>query len=121
MEEGSKDRPCAVVMVVQDDDGEEMVTVLPIIHTPPSDPADAIEIPSATKQRLGLDDDRSWVVISEANRFYWPGPDLRMARPGDESSVLYGSLPGAFFEWVRLAFLARVRAERSKGMVTRTE
>lgn len=108
-------------MVVQDEDGEDVVTVLPVTHTPPIDPADAIEIPAVTKRRLGLDDDRSWIVLTEANRFHWPGPDLRMARPGDTASLLYGSLPGAFFERVRLAFLAKIRIERAAAVVMRTE
>ena len=56
-EEGTKDRPCAVVMAIMDQDGEWEVLVLPITHSPP-DPADAIEIPTATKKRLGLDTDR---------------------------------------------------------------
>ena len=36
-----------------------------------------IELPQQTKTRLGLDDERSWVIVSEANDFAWPGPDLR--------------------------------------------
>jgi hypothetical protein len=56
-EEGVKDRPCAVIVVVADDQGNEVVTVLPITHTPPSDPALAIEIPFATKRRIRLDDE----------------------------------------------------------------
>lgn len=121
VEEGSKDRPCAIVMMVQDENGEYVVTVLPITHTPPHNPADALEIPSATKRRLRLDDDRSWVVITESNRFYWPGPDLRMANPGDANSVLYGNLPASFFEQVRQAFLAKIRDARSSRIVARTE
>lgn len=83
-EEGVKDRPCAVVLLLQNEDGDDIVTVLPITHTPPSrsDADLAIEIPPVTKRRLGLDDERSWVVPTEANRFVWPGPDLRMARNG---------------------------------------
>lgn len=73
-EEGSKDRPCAIVMAVVTQDGEQEVLVLPITHSPPANPADAVEIPSQTKARLGLDADRSWVVITEANAFVWPGP-----------------------------------------------
>lgn len=121
VEEGSKDRPCAIVMMVHDECGEDVVTVLPITHTPPQSPADALEIPPTTKRRLRLDDDRSWVVITESNRFYWPGPDLRMINPGDANSVLYGSLPAAFFEQVRQAFLAKIRDARSSRIVARTE
>ena len=32
----------------------------------------AIEIPAQTKKRLGLDEDRSWIMLTEANRFVWP-------------------------------------------------
>jgi hypothetical protein len=121
-EEGLKDRPCAVVLLLQNQDGDDVVTVLPITHTPPSgSEADlAIEIPPVTKRRLGLDDDRSWVVLTEANRFVWPGPDLRMTRNGDQSSVLCGLLPEQLFERVRTTFLAALKASRAK-LVPRTE
>jgi len=121
-EEGVKDRPCAVVLLLQNEDGDDIVTVLPITHTPPSgSEADlAIEVPPVTKRRLGLDDERSWVVLTEANRFVWPGPDLRMARNGDPSSVVCGLLPEHLFERVRTTFLAAVKARRSK-LVLRTE
>jgi hypothetical protein len=119
-EEGVKDRPCAIVLAVINEDGEEIVTVLPITHSPPRSGADAIEIPAATKRRLGLDDERSWVVLTEANRFIWPGPDLRPARRGDAASVAFGLLPGALFEQIRTRFAANVRA-RKAGAVTRSE
>lgn len=108
-------------MVVQAKDGEDVVTVLPVTHSPPLDPTDALEIPRDTKRRLGLDEDRSWIVVAESNRFCWPGPDLRMARSGDASSVVYGSLPGAFFEQVRRAFLKKVQDARAPAIVMRTE
>ena len=119
-EEGVKDRPCAVVLVVSDDQGNEVVTVLPVTHTPPSDPALAIEIPHATKRRLGLDDERSWIILSEANRFTWPGPDLRMERNGDATSVVYGMLPERLFERVRRTFITVLKARRAE-LVLRTE
>jgi hypothetical protein len=43
--------------------------VVPVSHTPPELKGSAIEIPSAIKWHLGLDDERSWVVISENNLF----------------------------------------------------
>jgi hypothetical protein len=58
-EEGTKDRPCAIVMTVVDEDGDKEVLVLPVTHSPPENAADAIEIPAATKCRLGLDGERS--------------------------------------------------------------
>lgn len=57
-----------------DEEGAHWVTVLPVTHAPPSVPELAVEIPAAPKRRLGLDDERSWVVLTEANRFLWPGP-----------------------------------------------
>ena len=91
--EGVKDRPCAIILVTRRQNEEEHVVVLPIIHTSPSDPTLAMEIPSAVKRRLGLDSERSWIVLSELNRFVWPGPDLRPAVPGDPDSIIYGLLP----------------------------
>jgi hypothetical protein len=72
-----------------------------VTHAPPADPADALEIPQPTKQRLGLDSERSWVVLSEANDFIWPGPDLRPAVNGDPASVAYGMLPPGFMAVLR--------------------
>lgn len=119
-EEGIKDRPCAVILVTAGDDGDQVVTVLPITHTPPFDPALSVEIPHATKRRLGLDDERSWIVLTEANRFVWPGPDLRMAQLGDMGSVVHGLLPRSLFKEVtaKLADAINVRLVR---VVSRTE
>jgi hypothetical protein len=53
----------------------------------------AVEIPHLNKQRLGLDDERCWVVLTEANRFVWPRPDIGIRESGDPASVAYGLLP----------------------------
>ena len=113
LEEGLKDRPCAIILVVTAEDGVERVTVLPISHTPPSRPEFAVEIPLATKHRLGLDNARSWVVLTEANRFDWPGPDIRPTQRADASSVLYGELPGSLLIRVREGFVALQRTLKS--------
>ncbi|MGY3613921.1 hypothetical protein ACVJGD_000117 [Bradyrhizobium sp. USDA 10063] len=74
-EEGDKDRPCLVLAIVAtDEERTSIVRVLPITHTPPANPADAIEIPAAVKARLRLDDERSWIVLIESNRFTLAGP-----------------------------------------------
>jgi hypothetical protein len=119
-EEGVKDRPCAIILVSTEDRGEPVVTVLPVTHAPPADLELSVEVPAATKRRLGLDDERSWVVLTEANRFVWPGPDLRPARHGDAASIAYGQLPYALFETIRQKFIAAVRARRA-GVFRRTE
>src|SRR5947209_6944703 len=72
-EEGVKDRPCAIVTAVRNEaDGEKRVLVLPVTHSPPKHPEYAVEIPQAVKRHLGLDDERSWIVVSECNEFTWP-------------------------------------------------
>ena len=119
-EEGIKDRPCAVILVTTTAEDGEMVTVLPITHTPPANPDQAVELPQATKQRLNLDDERSWVMLTEANRFLWPGPDLRPRHPGDAASVVYGLLPHVLMEQIRLKFVALLKARRS-AIVSRTD
>jgi hypothetical protein len=119
-EEGVKDRPCAIVLVVTDDNGDPVVTVLPVTHSPPDGRDAAIEIPLLTKQRLGLDAEQSWIMLTEANRFLWPGPDLRPSLPGDLASVAYGLLPKGLYEQVRRGLIAAIKAERSH-VVKRTE
>jgi hypothetical protein len=107
-------------MSVVEEEGEWEVLVLPITHTPPNNPADAIEIPIDTKNRLGLDSDRSWIVIAEANEFVWPGPDLRPISGRDESTIVYGTLAPRLFSHVRVKFLDRDRREKS-ARVKRTK
>jgi hypothetical protein len=119
-EEGRKDRPCAVILVAADADGDRIVTMLPITHSPPANPALAVEIPLATKRRLGLDEARSWVVLTEANRFAWPGPDLRCAQAGDLASVAYGELPGALLKEIKTKLVQALTA-RLVRVVPRTE
>lgn len=118
-EEGVKDRPCAIILVLFREGDAPIVRVLPVTHSAPADPADALEIPLATKQRLGLDSDRSWVVLTEANDFVWPGPDLRPAVSGDPSSVAYGMLPPGFMKALRERLADRWRKAGAKA-VSRT-
>jgi len=109
-EEGEKDRPCLVLAIVAlDEEGIPTVRVLPVTHAPPLSPNEAIEIPPAVKDRLRLDSERSWIVLTESNRFVWPGPDLRppLSESGDG---YYGPLPPALFEAVKRAFVALARS-----------
>ena len=120
-EEGQKDRPCAIIAAIRmDDDKNLRVLVLPITHTPPEPNNPAIEIPALVKRRLGLDDARSWVVLSEWNDFVWPGPDLRRVSGADDNSVAYGMLPPNFFATIRDRFLA-LASGRGGHSVQRTE
>ena len=97
-EDGVKDRPCAVVLALRDEEGRTRVYALPITHSTPAAAEDAVEIPAIIKARLGLDGERSWVVVSEANVFAWPGPDLRPLPGQGLESAAYGFLPPGFFQ-----------------------
>ncbi len=116
-EEGVKDRPCAILLATTTDEGDLRVIVLPITHAPPRSLEDAVEIPAPTKRRLGLDDERSWIVLKEGNAFVWPGPDLRAVPGRGAESVALGFLPAKLFDIVRSRFLAL--HQRSKARLTR--
>ncbi len=85
---------------------------MPITHSPPNNPDEAIEIPTASKRRLGLDDERSWIVLTESNRFVWPGPDMR---PVDSDTGYFGPLPPALFAEVKRRFVELARAQRHRA------
>ena len=112
-EEGRKDRPCVIALAVErQQDGETFVTVLPVTHRQPDDTAAGVEIPRAVKQHLGLDDARSWVIVSEGDQFVWPGYDLRKVLGADRYD--YGYLPPRFFETILAAFRAWHRAHKTR-------
>jgi len=119
-DEGQKDRPCAIIAALRtDENGDTRVLVLPITHSPPDHPSMAIEIPPRVKERLQLDDARSWIVVSEWNEFIWPGPDLRRLPGAADASIAYGVMPPALFAKVRERFLSVIKA-RDAHPVRRT-
>ncbi len=103
-EEGRKRRPCVIVLSVEKLDSGTYVTVAPITHSPPSPGTPCLEIPLRVKQHLGLDDDRSWVILDEVNQFVWPGYDLRPI-PGKQGEMAYGFLPPRLFDQIRSGIL----------------
>jgi len=119
-EDGSKDRPCAIILALHTDEDGEQVLVVPVTHSPPENPMAALELPPTVKRHLGLDTERSWVVLSESNLFNWPGPDLRRIADRDDSSVAHGFLPPKFFAEMRRRFVA-LEAEARSRRVTRSE
>lgn len=121
--EGRKDRPCAIILAIDHPNaalaGRKQVAVVPITHSPPHNPNVAVEIPLRVKEHLGLDSDRSWVVLDEINVFTWPGFDLRPIRRG-ESRIDYGLLPPKFFELL-IAKFTELRAQREVASSSRDE
>lgn len=55
------------------------------------------------KRHLGLDEARSWILVSEGNVFLWPGYDLRKVPKTGRYD--YGFLPPRLFDRVRDAFV----------------
>jgi hypothetical protein len=111
-DEARKDRPSVIVLAVErETDGVTVVTVLPITHSPPTEPDLAVEIPLQVKRHLGFDEARSWVVVGEGNEFLWRGYDLRKLPNSDRYD--YGFLPPRFFNKILDAFVACYRTRRS--------
>ncbi|MCA9457360.1 MAG: hypothetical protein KC587_11905 [Nitrospira sp.] len=101
-EEGIKDRPCAIVAAIQkkrtDEKGEAkeqlQVSLIPITTSQPKNLAEAVEIPPATRKRLGLAEDKPcWAICSEINTTDWPGYDLRPVPGTKPPRFEYGFLP----------------------------
>jgi hypothetical protein len=118
--EGLKDRPCAVVLTYEPSHlpGRMVADVVPITHSPSDD---AVEIPLAVKQRMGLDDEHSWIVTTEVNRFFWPGHDIRRAKePWQPGGPMWhwGFLPANIFNQVRQIVLKHI-ADKTLSVVPR--
>jgi hypothetical protein len=116
-EEGRKDRPCVIVHLRVNEHRELETYICPVTHTPPELPEKAMELPRATKARLGLDGERSWIITTDVNRFIWPGPDLR---PTPSGGFAYGLLPAAMTR----DLVAQIKAnanDKSLLVVGRTE
>jgi mRNA-degrading endonuclease toxin of MazEF toxin-antitoxin module len=119
-EEATKDRPCVIVLSVETQNGDLVVTVAPITHSPPRIPAEAVEIPATTRLRLGLDAGQSWIMVTEVNRFRWPGPDLRPVSK-HLGSYQFGVLPPGLFRQVRSAIGAMAAKQAGLKITPRSE
>lgn len=109
--EGRKDRPC-IILAVETLGDRRRVTLVPITHSPPHLNVAAVELPVRVKAHLGLDDLPSWIILNEANQFFWPGFDIRQPRPGMDSA--YGYIPPNLLLRINTAFLAEARAGHLK-------
>ena len=116
-QEGSKDRPCTIVIARSGDGPDALVWLAPITHTPPTDPKAATEIPPGIKAHLGLDDARSWIVTSEINSVVWSDPGIV---PVSKSRWDYGLLPPRLTKAVVDRVVERFRAKRL-GTVNRVQ
>lgn len=112
VEEGRKNRPCVIILSVEKQAGDIIVTVAPITHYEPKDKKFGIEIPIGVKKHLRLDNKKSWVIISEVNQFIWPGYDLRPI-VGSKKKFAYGFLPPMLFEQIKSEILKLIVKRRT--------
>ena len=111
LEEGRKDRPCVIVLQIERKGQYPLVTVAPVTHREPELPSVGVEIPPRVKTHLGLDHERSWVILSEVNQFTWPGYDLRATSKGGR--IDYGFLPPNLFEKIKSEMLRLIMERRA--------
>lgn len=102
-----------MVLAATQRDKHVEVLVAPVTTRPPLPGDGGVEMPSAVRAHLGLDE-RCWVVTSELNRFIWPGPDIRVVRGKGELSPYYGKVPGKLLERVREGMKAHIKVGRMK-------
>ena len=117
-EEGLKERPVAVVVATEGRDDKVQLLVVPITHSKPSDRHPAILLPATVKRDLGLDAELSWIVMSELNRFIWPGPDIRIVK--HRADPFYGAIPDHLFVELRDSIVALATNNKLR-MIKRTE
>lgn len=114
-EDGSKRRPCAIIVAVANRDGQIETVVAPITHRAPSPPSAGVEIPLKVKRYLGLDDHRAWIITTDLNVFLWPGVDVYPVPGAIPGTFAYGYLPPALFEEIK----RRIVAAGAHGTATR--
>jgi hypothetical protein len=112
-----KDRPACIVAATDSPVRPRYVVLLPITHTPPSGDTVGIAIPPRVKQALGLDDEPSWVIVSEHNIDEWPSAGLSPV-PGRPGVFAYGFIPPGLFKEIKARFLVLARRKKS-GSVRR--
>lgn len=97
IEDGRKDRPCAIVLTMNEKpDGTKDVLLCAITHSPPAKNEKAVEIPPKVARHLGLDHSRSWIKTDQINRIQWQKglipPGVTPARKGKWE---FGMIPQA--------------------------
>ncbi len=113
-----KDRPACIVAASDSETMPRFVVLLPITHSPPLCDAVAIAIPAKVRQAIGLDDDSSWVVVSEYNVDEWPNAGL-MPVPGKPDVFAYGFIPPGLFATIKARLVELARKKKSEA-VSRT-
>jgi hypothetical protein len=99
-----KDRPACLVAATDSTVKPRFVVILPITHTAPSGDTVGIEIPAKVRAAIGLDDEPSWVIVSDHNVDEWPNAGLAPI-PGRPGIFSYGFVPPGLFTQIKGKFL----------------
>ena len=110
-----KERPACLVAASDSAALPRFVVILPITHTPPGKDTIGVEIPAKVRQHIGLDDARSWVIVSEHNIDEWPNGGLAPL-PGRRGVFSYGFIPPSLFAQVKAKFLELSQQKRGQGV-----
>ena len=110
--EQGKDRPACLVAASDASATPRFIVLLPITHTSPSGDTVGIELPERVRQAIGLDDARSWVIVSEHNVDEWPSAGIQPL-PGRQGVFSYGFVPPGLFAQIKSGFIALAKRGRS--------
>ena len=99
-----KDLPACLVAATDSTVKPRFVVILPITHTAPSGDTVGIEIPPKVRAAIGLDDEPSWVIVSDHNVDEWPNAGLAPI-PGRPGIFSYGFVPPGLFTQIKGKFL----------------
>jgi len=110
-----KDRPTCLVAASDSRINPSYVVLLPITHSRPTGDTVGIEIPDKVKKAIGLDDEPSWVIVSDYNIDEWPNAGLSQI-PGKSGVYSYGFLPPSLFATVKSKFTQLVREKRARSV-----
>jgi hypothetical protein len=111
----SKERPACLVAASDSTVAPRFVVILPITHSAPTGDTVAIEIPPKVGRALGLDEARSWVVVSEHNVDQWPNAGMAPV-PGRPGIFSYGFIPPGLFARIKARFLALSEQGQAAGV-----
>ncbi len=71
-----------------------------------------MEIPTTVRRALGLDSERCWIVVTEANVDKWPNPGIAPV-PRSRKSFAYGFLPPDLYSMVKAMMLKHLDLRRA--------
>lgn len=110
---GVKDRPCAIVLTLNErPDGSKDVLLCAITHSPPGKGETAVPIPAKVARHLGFDDEQSWVKTDQVNRLHWQKGRVPCGiRPIRKGQWTYGMIPQKLGQRILKQLREKARAQ----------